>query len=99
MESAGGTVTTSYYNPVALRAHLFPEKYEQDPLRVFPRRALPKKKTMKYYLNPENRGYLLTDAGEERLKVYIIVYTGVIMFVLLLIQVIYNGTSLIRTPI
>lgn len=43
---------------------LKPEKFDFSK----PRRALPDKKTMAYYLNPANRGYLLTEAGKERLK-------------------------------
>ena len=73
IESVGGSVTTAYYNPVSLRAHLCPEKYEDNLLNV-PRRALPKKKMIKYYLNPENRGYLLTPDGQKRLKVLLKLY-------------------------
>ena len=35
--------------------------------KEIPRRALPSKHNMIYYLNPENRGYLLTEAGQKRL--------------------------------
>ena len=66
VEAAGGRVTTAYYNELSLRALLKPQKYEET---LVPRRALPKKRLMKYYLNPENRGYLLTEEGKARLKV------------------------------
>ena len=45
---------------------LKPEKFDSQLPK--PRRALPDKKTMAYYLNPANRGYLLTEAGKQRLK-------------------------------
>ena len=67
VEANGGEISTSYYNKVGLRAHLKPEKY--DDCVGLPHRALPKKKLMAYYLNPENRGYLLKEKGKERLKV------------------------------
>ena len=66
IERNGGTITTAYYNKLGLRVLLKPEKFED---REKPRRALPDKKLMKYYLNPENRGYLLSEEGKERLKV------------------------------
>lgn len=74
VEEAGGTITTAYYNKLSLRVLLHPDKYEDDPLNI-PRRALPDKKLMKYYLNPKNRGYLLTEDGKARLKVYMYMYT------------------------
>ena len=45
---------------------LKPEKFDSHLPK--PRRALPDKKTMAYYLNPANRGYLLTEAGKKRLE-------------------------------
>lgn len=65
IERNGGTITTTYFNKLGLRVHLKPEKYEEGRK---PRQALPDKYDMKYYLNPENRGYLLTEKGEQRLK-------------------------------
>lgn len=65
IEQQGGSVTTAYYNRLGLRVLLKPEKFEERPL---PRRALPKRKTMAYYLDPDNRGYLLSPEGKERLK-------------------------------
>ena len=43
---------------------LRPEKYDK---RDMPRRALPSKKEMPYYLSERKRGYLLTKSGQERL--------------------------------
>ena len=56
VEKVGGKIITSYYNPLGLRLLLKPWKFE-DQLK--PRRALPDKKLMAYYLNPENR-YIYT---------------------------------------
>jgi len=52
VERQGGTIVTAHYNRLGLRVLLKPEKFEG---RQLPRRALPKKKLMAYYLNPENR--------------------------------------------
>lgn len=43
---------------------LHPEKYDE---RLKPRRALPSKNDMPYYLSEKNRGYLLTKSGQKRL--------------------------------
>ena len=64
VERLGGKVVCAYYNKLGLRVLLKPEKFEG---REIPRRALPTKKLMPYYLDPKNRGYLLTEAGQERL--------------------------------
>lgn len=63
VELMGGEITTVHHNRINLRAHLEPEKFD-----LIPRSSLPNKKDMKYYLNPKNRGYLLTEAGRERLR-------------------------------
>lgn len=64
MERQGGRVVTAYYNELGLRVLLRPEKYDE---RLKPRRALPSKKDMPYYLSEKNRGYLLTESGQKRL--------------------------------
>jgi large subunit ribosomal protein L15 len=64
VEANGGRIVTAYYNRLGLRVLLSPEKFEG---KEIPRRALPSKHDMIYYLNPENRGYLLTEAGQKRL--------------------------------
>lgn len=57
VERAGGRIITAHYNALGLRLLLKPWKFE-DCLK--PRRALPNKKLMAYYLNPENR-YIVGD--------------------------------------
>ena len=52
VERQGGSIVTAHYNRLGLRVLTKPEKFEGRPL---PRRALPRKKLMAYYLNPENR--------------------------------------------
>ena len=64
VERQGGSVVTAYYNELGLRVLLRPEKYDD---RLKPRRALPSKKDMPYYLSEKNRGYLLTESGQQRL--------------------------------
>ena len=64
VERQGGKVVTAYYNELGLRVLLRPEKYDE---RLKPRRALPSKKDMPYYLSERNRGYLLTGSGQKRL--------------------------------
>lgn len=66
VEGRGGSIVTAHYNQLGLRVLLKPEAFAGRPL---PRRALPNKKLMPYYLNPENRGYLaVTEAGKQRMK-------------------------------
>ena len=55
VERQGGKIVTAHYNRLGLRVLLKPEKFEERPL---PRRALPKKKLMAYYLNPQNRYHI-----------------------------------------
>jgi large subunit ribosomal protein L15 len=56
IENKGGRVTTMYYNRLALRALLKPEKFD-----LMPRRARPPPKIIPYYLNFENRGELSAE--------------------------------------
>jgi large subunit ribosomal protein L15 len=66
IQKVGGQITTAHYNSLGLRVLLKPWRFED---RLRPRRALPNKKLMAYYLNPENRGYLVvTEEGRERLR-------------------------------
>lgn len=66
VEKHGGSIVTAHYNRLGLQVLLKPWKFAGRPL---PRRALPKKKLMAYYLNPENRGYLaVTEEGKARMK-------------------------------
>lgn len=53
VEAAGGKVTATYFNKLALRALLMPEKFE-----IIPKRARPPPKVLPYYQKWENRGYL-----------------------------------------
>ena len=53
VEAAGGSVKAVYYTPLALRAHLKPEKFEL-PVKS-PR---PPPKLLSYYTSEEKRGYL-----------------------------------------
>ncbi|CAM9157884.1 unnamed protein product, partial [Discosporangium mesarthrocarpum] len=53
VEAAGGTVTCTHFNALALRALLKPHKFE-----VLPKRARPPPKLMPYYLDSGRRGYL-----------------------------------------
>lgn len=52
IEKAGGRLVTSHYNRLGLRVLLKPWKFDENRL---PRRALPNKKLMPYYLDPNNR--------------------------------------------
>lgn len=53
IEEIGGSIETVHYNKLALRAHLYPEKF-----KVLPRQARPAPKLMEYYTNSAKRGYL-----------------------------------------
>eukprot|EP00695_Tsukubamonas_globosa_P002695 TRINITY_DN388_c0_g1_i1.p1 TRINITY_DN388_c0_g1~~TRINITY_DN388_c0_g1_i1.p1 ORF type:complete len:240 (+),score=72.55 TRINITY_DN388_c0_g1_i1:59-778(+) len=63
VERAGGNVTCAYYNKLNLRAHLKPEKF-----RTIPKRATPPPKLIKYYSQPEIRGYLADAEQIQSLK-------------------------------
>ena len=52
VEQQGGTVVTAHYNRLGLRVLLRPWKFIEG---LVPRRALPDRKVMPYYLDPENR--------------------------------------------
>lgn len=52
VEQQGGTVVTAHYNRLGLRVLLKPWKFQEG---LVPRRALPNKKLMPYYLDPKNR--------------------------------------------
>ncbi|CAB42367.2 54S ribosomal protein L10, mitochondrial [Schizosaccharomyces pombe] len=54
IKNAGGSITTVYFSPLALRAHLHPSSF-----RTPPRPPLPvSKKDIRYYTNPHFAGYL-----------------------------------------
>ena len=57
IEKAGGKITTVYYSRLTLRALLKPEKIEMQG-KMMPRPQLPKPVIMRYYTNPDKRGYL-----------------------------------------
>ena len=62
VEELGGSVTCTYRNALALRAHLKPEKF-----KVPPKDAMPtKRKDLEYYTMYEKRGYL---AGKIELPI------------------------------
>ena len=52
IERQEGRIITAHYNRLGLRVLLKPWKFQEG---LVPRRALPNKKLMAYYLNPENR--------------------------------------------
>ena len=52
VEKQGGSIVTAHYNKLGLRVLLKPWKFDENRI---PRRALPNKKLMPYYLDPENR--------------------------------------------
>ncbi|CAO3595121.1 unnamed protein product [Absidia cylindrospora] len=54
IEKAGGKITTRYYNALALRATVHPEKFVKIPKFAAPLR----KEDIKYYSDIKNRGYL-----------------------------------------
>ena len=58
----GGSQLHAHYNPLGLRLLLKPWKFED---RLKPRRALPNKKLMAYYPNPENRLEMVFREGKH----------------------------------
>ena len=52
IENQGGTIVTAHYNRLGFRVLLKPWKFQEG---LVPRRALPNKKLMPYYLDPKNR--------------------------------------------
>ncbi len=65
IESAGGTVTCSYFNELALRALIKPFKFD-----LLPRRARPVPRLMSYYLDKDNAGYLSPEVQIRNLKLF-----------------------------
>jgi len=53
IENVGGSITCVYYNPLAMRYLLYPEKFQMPP-----KIARPPPKLMPYYLDFQNRGFL-----------------------------------------
>ncbi len=52
VEGQGGSVVTAHYNQLGIRVLLKPWKFQEG---LVPRRALPNKKLMAYYLDPNKR--------------------------------------------
>lgn len=65
IESAGGTVTCTHFNTLALRALIKPYKFNMLPLR-----ARPSPKDMQYYLEKNNCGYLSPEVQQRNLKLF-----------------------------
>jgi hypothetical protein len=65
VEAAGGTVTSVHFNELALRALLKPYKFE-----LFPRRARPPPRLVKYYLDRSKAGYLSPEIQIRNLKLF-----------------------------
>ena len=65
VEAAGGTVTCSHFNRLALRALIKPYKFE-----LLPRRARPPPKLMNYYLDVSKSGYLSPEVQARNLKLF-----------------------------
>lgn len=65
VEAAGGTITCSYFNPLALRAVTKPYKFF-----ILPRRARPPPKLMPYYLDKSKCGYLSPEIQTRNLKLF-----------------------------
>lgn len=61
IERVGGSVTSVYYNKLALRAHLHPEKF-----LALPKVAKPPPSLMPYYLDYNNRGFLSPEIQLRR---------------------------------
>ncbi|CAM9540801.1 unnamed protein product [Chrysoparadoxa australica] len=65
VEGKGGTVTCSYFNRLALRAHMKPHKFE-----VMPMRARPPPRVMPYFLDYSRRGYLSPEVQLRNRKLF-----------------------------
>lgn len=65
IEAAGGTVTSSHFNKLALRALIKPFKFE-----LLPQRARPTPKLMDYYLDVKKSGYLSPEIQVRNLKLF-----------------------------
>ncbi|CAG8522602.1 2014_t:CDS:2 [Ambispora leptoticha] len=64
IEQVGGHITCRYYNRLALRVVLHPEKFWRIPKFAYPVRQ----KDIDYYTDPSNRGYLADPKELERLR-------------------------------
>ncbi len=65
VEAAGGTITCTYFNPLALRAVTKPYKFF-----ILPRRARPPPKLMPFYLDRSKCGYLSPEIQTRNLKLF-----------------------------
>ena len=65
VENAGGTVTCTHFNTLALRALIKPYKFV-----TLPRRARPPPKLMGYYLDRTKCGYLSPEIQIRNLKLF-----------------------------
>eukprot|EP00638_Chattonella_subsalsa_P001318 CAMPEP_0117757102 /NCGR_PEP_ID=MMETSP0947-20121206/14511_1 /TAXON_ID=44440 /ORGANISM="Chattonella subsalsa, Strain CCMP2191" /LENGTH=117 /DNA_ID=CAMNT_0005576891 /DNA_START=553 /DNA_END=906 /DNA_ORIENTATION=- len=63
VEEVGGSVTSTYYNKLGLRALLKPDKFDS-----VPKRPAPPPKLMPYYLDYERRGYLSPEMQMKSLE-------------------------------
>lgn len=65
VEAAGGTVTCTHFNTLALRALVQPLKFD-----ILPRRARPPPRLMGYYLDRTKSGYLSPEVQIRNLKLF-----------------------------
>lgn len=65
VEAAGGTVTCTHFNTLALRALLKPYKFD-----LLPQRARPNPHLMQYYLDKAKSGYLSPEVQMRNLKLF-----------------------------
>lgn len=65
VEAAGGTVTCTHFNTLALRALVKPYKFD-----LLPQRARPPPKLMQYYLDKTKAGYLSPEVQLRNLKLF-----------------------------
>jgi len=65
IEAAGGTVTCTHFNRLAMRALIHPVKFQ-----VLPRRARPPPRLMDLYLDGEKCGYLSPEIQARNLAMF-----------------------------
>ena len=65
VEAAGGTVTCVHLNKLAIRAVLYPYKFD-----ILPHRARPPPKVMEKYLDHTKCGYLSPEVQIRNLKLF-----------------------------
>lgn len=65
VEAAGGTVTCTHFNTLALRALVQPLKFD-----ILPRRARPPPRLMGYYLDKSKCGYLSPEIQIRNMKLF-----------------------------